>query len=103
MNAQKASQRECGQIRYAFGTMDRTNTLLSALKIQSEQSSYLDHERTLNRSAFVLFMVGTAVMIVVLLRLQTGCFYFSNRGAMQPKRSCGTSIRNLRVVSLKDA
>ena len=62
----------------AFGTMDlvRNNVYELATEINSQQSSYLDHERTLNRSAFVLFMVGTAVMIVVLVALYNALLHF---------------------------
>ena len=62
----------------AFGTMDlvRNNVYELATEINRQQSSYLDHERTLNRSAFVLFMVGTAVMIVVLVALYNALLHF---------------------------
>src|SRR4051794_2922568 len=62
----------------AFGTMDlvRNDVYELATEINSQQSSYLDHERTLNRSAFVLFMVGTAVMIVVLVALYNALLHF---------------------------
>jgi light-regulated signal transduction histidine kinase (bacteriophytochrome) len=45
-------------------------------EINTQQRSFLDHERTLNRSAFVLFMVGTAVMIVVLVALYNALLHF---------------------------
>ncbi|MGI9072885.1 MAG: sensor histidine kinase, partial [Bryobacteraceae bacterium] len=62
----------------ALGTMDLVRNTVNELatEINKQQSSYLDHERTLNRSAFVLFMVGTAVMIVVLVALYNALLHF---------------------------
>jgi signal transduction histidine kinase len=62
----------------ALGTMDLVRNSVNELatEINTQQRSYLDHERTLNRSAFVLFMVGTAVMIVVLVALYNALLHF---------------------------
>src|SRR5437764_7687697 len=55
----------------ARGTMDLVRNNVSDLEteINREQSSYLDHQRMLNRFSFILFIVGTAVMILVLVSL----------------------------------
>jgi light-regulated signal transduction histidine kinase (bacteriophytochrome) len=45
-------------------------------EINKEQSSYLDHQRMLNRSAFVLFIIGTAVMMLVLVSLYNALLHF---------------------------
>jgi signal transduction histidine kinase len=59
-------------------TMDlvRNNVNDLETEINKEQSSYLDHERTLNRSAFILFIFGTAVMILVLVSLYNALLHF---------------------------
>jgi signal transduction histidine kinase len=62
----------------ARGTMDLVRNGVSDLQteINNEQSSYLDHERVLNRSAFVFFIIGTAVMILVLVSLYNALLHF---------------------------
>src|SRR5690242_16504986 len=62
----------------ARGTMDLVRNGVSDLQteINNEQSSYLDRERVLNRSAFVFFIIGTAVMIVVLVSLYNALLHF---------------------------
>jgi signal transduction histidine kinase len=59
-------------------TMDLVRNTVNDLEteINKEQSSYLDHERTLNRSAFILFIIGTAVMILVLVSLYNALLHF---------------------------
>jgi signal transduction histidine kinase len=62
----------------AHGTMDlvRNNVNDLETEINKEQSSYLDHQRMLNRSAFVLFIMGTAVMMLVLVSLYNALLHF---------------------------
>ncbi|MFL6350982.1 MAG: sensor histidine kinase [Bryobacteraceae bacterium] len=62
----------------ALGTMDlvRNSANELATEIETQQTSYLNHERTLNRSAFVFFMVGSAVMMVVLVALYNALLHF---------------------------
>lgn len=62
----------------ALGTMDLVRNDVNDLEteINQEQSSYLDHQRTLNRSAFILFITGTAVMILVLVSLYNALLHF---------------------------
>ncbi|MGI8958944.1 MAG: sensor histidine kinase [Bryobacteraceae bacterium] len=62
----------------ALGIMDLVRNSVNELEaeINKQQSSSLDHERTLNRSAFIFFIVGTAVMIVVLVWLYNALLHF---------------------------
>jgi signal transduction histidine kinase len=60
------------------GTMDLVRNGVTDLQseISDERSSYVDHQRMLNRSAFIFFMIGTAVMIVVLVSLYNALLHF---------------------------
>jgi signal transduction histidine kinase len=70
----------------AAGTMDLVRNSVNDLEtaINKEQSSYLDRERALNRGAFILFIGGTIVMILVLVALYNALLHFiQGRGAAQ--------------------
>jgi signal transduction histidine kinase len=62
----------------AAGTMDLVRNSVNNLEteINREQSSYLTRQRTLNRSAFILFIVGTVVMTLVLVALYNALLHF---------------------------
>ncbi len=70
----------------AAGTMDLVRNSINDLEtaINKEQSSYLDRQRALNRGAFILFICGTIVMILVLVALYNALLHFiQGRGAAQ--------------------
>jgi signal transduction histidine kinase len=62
----------------AEGTMDLVRNNVNDLEseIHREQSSYLSRQRILNRTAFILFVVGTIVMILVLVALYNALLHF---------------------------
>jgi len=62
----------------AHETMDLVRKSVGDLKteLSNEQSSYLNRQRTLNHAAFVLFIAGTAIMIVVLISLYNALIHF---------------------------
>lgn len=60
------------------GTTDLIRDTVNDLQVEisREQSSYLVHERTLNNWAFVVFIVGTIIMILVLVSLYNALLHF---------------------------
>ncbi len=80
MQRTKGSEAALGVIRSgdAQGTMDLVRSSVSDIQgdISRAQTSYLDHERTLNHWAFILFITGTAVMILVLAALYHALLHF---------------------------
>ena len=64
-----AAALELAKTSDANGTMDRVRSSVNDLEteIHNQQSSYLDRQRTLNRSAFILFIGGAVAMTLVLV------------------------------------
>jgi len=59
-------------------TMDAIRQSVNDLEtdLNREQSAYLDRQRALNRSTFILFLVGTLIMIVVMAALYNALLHF---------------------------
>lgn len=82
LNAQRrdgfAAALELMKTDEAHGTMDLLRARVNDLdtELNNDQSSYLNGQRALNRGAFMLFLLGTAIMIVVLVWLYNALIHF---------------------------